>query len=699
MVYSSEDLYESLEEFFYDYGYIDIIERVADRYPDEKSVIVSWSDIDRYDSELADYLIEHPYDVISRAEETIKRLIPPQDRTIGRIHFRCINIPPDTKIEVRHLRGKHVGHFISVDGLVRRATEVRPRIVDAMFECQRCRRVIKEKQEDIHLKEPIECYKDQGGCGKPRAATYFKPLTEVSELVDSQKIEIQERPEKLRGGEQPQRLSGWLDDDLTGEISVGDRVVLNGILRTFLKGDRRKSTQLEIFLDINSIEVDKGKGVEEITPEEEEEILRISKKPDIHQKIIASIAPTIYGMHIEKEAIALQLFGGVQKKMLDKSEIRGDIHILLVGDPGTAKSQLLRYVSNLAPRGMYAVGKTTSAAGLTAAAVRDVPFGEGRWVLEAGTLVLADKGIACIDELDKMSPQDRSGMHEAMEQQTVTVAKAGIAATLMARCAILGAANPEFGRFDRTKPIVDQIMLPPTLLSRFDVILVVRDIPDEKDDELMAEHILRAHIIGEKIEASLSEDVEDDEYKKCIEPKLDPDFLRKYIAYAKDKIKPVMTEKAYRMIKDYYTKIRKLGEGEGAPVPITARQLEAIVRLSEASARLRLSNKVTDEDALRAIRLIEYSLRKVASDSEGLLDIDILTTGKSRSHWEVVKIVKSIIRTLIEEEETADHDKIVEIAESQGIKRSRTETILHRMHAEGEIFEPRYGKRKYKLTM
>ena len=668
-------------------------------YPEKKSIEISYHDIEGFDFELAEYFLSKSYKASFIAEKVIEKLTPPEKR-VG-LHFRVKGLPIDSKIEIRDLRSKHLGRFIAVEGLVRKATEVRPKMVDAVFQCVRCGGIIKESQDGLVFKEPLECYKEQGGCARTAASTKFKLLNEQSKYVDTQKIEIQESPEGLRGGAQPQRLVAYTEDDLTGKISPGDRIIINGPLRSAQKKSYPiKSTLFEIFLDINSIELEEHEFEEvPISTEDEQEIIELSKDPDIYRKITASISPTIYGMTVEKEALALQLFGGVPKIMPDGTHIRGDIHIFLVGDPGTAKSQLLRYISELAPRGIYASGKSSSAAGLTAAAVKD-EFGEGRWTLEAGALVLADKGVACVDELDKMSPQDRSSMHEAMEQQRISIAKAGITATLQSRCAVLGAANPKYGRFDTTQYLAQQINIPVALLSRFDLIFTITDTPDSEKDFLIAEHILRSHTIGgiEKHKKETGEEIEGkEEIPSYTGPYLGRDFFRKYVAYAK-RIFPVINKEASEVLRDYYTSIRRQGEPEGASVPITARQLEAFVRLSEASARVRLSDDVTEDDARRAIRIVEYYLKKVAGE-EGRFDIDIIESGTSQSQRERIKTIRSIIKNLAESGGPIEHDDIIEEAEALGIERSKTESIIRRLHLEdGYIYEPRPGSRKYRLV-
>lgn len=393
--FSAEELVLRWEEFFDEGDFGARIVGIADAYPEERSLYVDYSDIERFDTDLAIHLLRHPQNAIYAAEQAVGRFVPPTEE--AHIHFRVQGIPRDIRVEIRDLRAKHLGTLVSVEGLVRKATEVRPRLTEAVFQCLRCGAIIKEAQEEMDFREPMECYENQGGCGKSPGSTKFKLIDEGSQFVDTQKIEIQEPPEELRGGEQPQRLGAYIEDDLTGEVFPGDRIVLNGVLRGTQKGRfRTRSTLFDIFADVISVEMEKVEYEQIlITPEDVKRIEEEASSGDVIRKIVGSIAPSIYGLDVEKEALALQLFGGVTKELPDGRRIRGDSHLLLVGDPGTGKSELLEYMTRLSPRGIYASGKASTAAGLTASAQRD-EFGEGRWTLEAGALVLADKGLACL---------------------------------------------------------------------------------------------------------------------------------------------------------------------------------------------------------------------------------------------------------------------------------------------------------------
>ncbi|MEE3497294.1 MAG: minichromosome maintenance protein MCM, partial [Butyrivibrio sp.] len=410
----------------------------------------------------------------------------------------------------------------------------------------------------------------------------------------------------------------------------------------------------------------------ELSEEDEERILELSRDPHIHDKIINSTAPSIKGHRDVKEAIALQLFGGTVQQLEDGTRLRGDLHILIVGDPGIGKSQILKYVSKLAPRSVYTSGKGTSGAGLTAAAVRDEL---GGWSLEAGALVLGDQGNVCVDELDKMRSEDRSALHEALEQQTVSIAKAGIMATLNTRCSVLAAANPKFGTFDQYKTLANQIDLPSPILSRFDLIFVIEDKPDVEKDRELAQHILKTHQFS-----NIAYDIE-------------PELLRKYIAYARKNIHPVLTDEANKVLEEFYVSVRTGGVEEGTPVPITPRQLEATIRLAEASAKLQLKNEVEASDAHRAISLQRRCLEKIGMDPDtGKIDIARVEGRTPTSERDKMRVVQEAIKALEEEfievpvNILKDH-----LAENHEMSEEKTDEILRILRSKGIIYEPHHG--------
>ncbi|MFW5938977.1 MAG: LAGLIDADG family homing endonuclease, partial [Halolamina sp.] len=362
-------------------------------------------------------------------------------------------------------------------------------------------------------------------------------------------------------------------------------------------------------------------------------------------------------------------------------------------------SQMISYVEQVAPRSVYTSGKGSSAAGLTAAAVRD-DFGDGQqWTLEAGALVLADKGIAAVDELDKMEASDRSAMHEGLEQQKISISKAGINATLKSRCSLLGAANPKYGRFDQYEPIGEQIDLEPALISRFDLIFTVTDQPDPEQDSRLAEHILKTNYAGElhtqreKNPNSEFTQAEVDDVTEDVAPDIDAELFRKYIAYAKRNVYPTMTDEAKDAIEEFYVDLRAKGADEDAPVPVTARKLEALVRLAEASARVRLSDTVDEQDADKVITVVRDSLENIGVDPEtGEFDADVVETGTSKTQRDRIKSVKALISDIEEEyDEGAPIEEVLDRAGEVGMDEEKAEREIESLRKKGELYEPVQG--------
>lgn len=671
--------------------YWDNILQLANDYPDKRSIYVDFSDLDIFDRELADELLTHPDEVLPCADNALRSIDIPIEKTMDNAKVRFIRIP--NRIPGRDLRSKHLLQLIAVEGMIRKATEVRPKIINAAFKCMRCEHMTIIPQTEIKFVEPLECENDTCGRKGP-----FKLEIQESQFIDSQKMQVQESPENLRGGAQPQSLDVDVEDDLAGIAKPGDRVTINGVLRSYQRTTRDgKSPYYDLVLHALSIEYTDLEFDElVITPEDEETILALSRDPDIYHRISKSIAPSIYGYEDVKEALSLQLFSGVPKHLPDGSRVRGDIHMLFVGDPGVAKSQLLRYMVKLAPRGVFASGKSASSSGLTAAAVRD-DLGDGRWTLEAGALVMADMGIAAIDEMDKMSSEDKSALHEAMEQQTISVAKAGIIATLRSRCALLGAANPKYGRFDRYEGIAQQINMPPALMSRFDMIFILLDTPNEEMDAKIAKHILKSHYAGElseqrkNIPASKVTQQLVDEHMEVIKPDIDPDLMRKYVAYSRRHVYPIMEKDAREHLVKFYMDLRKMGEGKDSPVPVTARQLEALVRMAEASARVRLSNVATLDDAKKTTRIVYSCLKQVGVDPEtGALDVDIIASGTSKSQRDKIKVIRDIIKAIGDKNPggKAPIEEVIAEAQAQQIDRHHAEELIAKMRRSGDLLKP-----------
>jgi replicative DNA helicase Mcm len=659
----TEEIVQDARRFFDTYK-----KEIGQNVKDGNIVFLSFSDLASDSPNLSELLSVNPEETLSVLEVAMHEF-----GLVTNPRIRLTNIPDTFTEKIRNLRAKHLAKLVQVDGIVRQASEVRPQVINAKFECPSCGSSISVLQVGSKFKEPSRC-----SCGRRRD---FKLVGK--NMVDVQRLVVEESPEALIGGEQPRRISVFLKEDLVEpkmeeKSTPGSKIRVIGILKEIPKTSETGGilTRYDIAIEANNV-IALEETFEElnISEEDERQIHELAADPNVLEKLALSIAPSIYGYEEVKKALVLQLFGGVKKIKNDGTRTRGDFHLLLVGDPGVAKSVILKFISGIAPKGRYVVGKSASGAGITATVVRD-EFMRG-WSLEAGAMVLANKGIVCIDEMDKMDPQDRSAMHEAMEQQTVTISKANVQATLRAETSVLAAANPKLGRFNPYDTVANQIDMPPTLINRFDVIFILKDLPDRTRDEAIANHVLVEH--------------------KEFGSKLNMDFnlFRKYIAYAKQKVQPFLTEESIAEIKKFYVDLRNMpvsGDQVMRPLPISARQLEALIRLSEASARARLSVQVSREDAKRAIDLMKYYLTQVGYDYETkTFDIDRISTGISSSQRGRILLVKDTITRL----ETR-LGKLIPVEELynelQGkIEAKEVDETLEKLYISGDIFHPKKG--------
>ena len=656
------DEVEKFLEFFNEYYEEKIAQAISEG---EKAIKIDFEKLSKFDHDLSEALLSEGEEGISAAKDALQEMPIVED---DEFKPRFFNIPESEIVKIRNLRSHHLDSLLAVEGIIRRASEVRPEVVSAEFECSSCGNVVEKEQDSSKLKSPYKCQ-----CGSRKFELQNK------KMVDLQVVTIEESPENIEGSSQPRKVSAYLrsdlvDPDFQKRVVPGNKVVLVGVLKE--SPMKNKSKRYDFYFEGNFLEPQEMEFEElEITQEEKEKIEEIGKDDEIYEKISNSIAPSIYGHNKVKEAIGLQLFSGVRKERPDGTATRGNMHLLLIGEPGTGKSLLLQFAGEIAPKGRYIVGKSATAAGATASVVRDEMT--GGFALEAGALVLANHGLAALDEIDKMDAEDRSSLHEAAEQQTISVSKANIQATLQARTSILAAGNPKFGRFDPFEPIPEQINISESLLSRFDLIFPIRDVPDKEKDAKLADHILSMHS-------------DPDEHRGIIEQ----DLLRKYIAYARRNVHPQITEGAKKKIKNFYLKVRGKGsssdEGESS-VPISARQLEALIRLSEASAKARLSDKVEAEDSERAIDLLTHCLKQVGVDPEtGEFDIDRIETGMSTSQRNRIRSILEIVDSLSEEVgEAVPIEDVIAEAEDRGY--SDADEIIKKLKREGELFEPKQG--------
>ncbi|MCS7145947.1 MAG: minichromosome maintenance protein MCM [Nitrososphaerota archaeon] len=659
-----ETLEEEIARFFKQEKYRDIISRavVAGR----KTVPVEFGDLLIFNKEIAEKIQAEPLIYLPLLDNAALKQLEfeyPDYAAVLKYFKTAVRGLPET-IPIRKIRSEHLRKLIAVDGIVVRASTVRPLLEKGAFRCRYCGNLYR-----------VDGVRPPPRCGNPRCRERrpsFELVEEESVFSDFQTLGIQEKPEDLPPGQLPRVIEVRVRGDAVDMAAPGDRVTVTGVLMLSAEQGEAASQARRIYLDSVSIEP-RGKELESllITPEEEKMFKEMAADPQHYQRLIESVAPSIQGLEHIKEAVLLLLFGGRSKVFPDGVRVRGDVHVLLVGDPGTAKSTLLLYAAQIAPRGVYTSGRGSTAAGLTAAVVRDAG---GGLVLEAGASVLADMGICVIDEIDKMRPEDRVAMHEVMAQQTVSIAKGGIVATLNARCSILAAANPELGRYDVYRPFNENVNLPITLLSRFDLIYVLRDEPSPETDRKVSSHIVSLHVEGG--------------VKK--EPPIHPSILKKYIAYSK-KIEPILTQEAAEILEQFYLSMRSVYE-KTSTVSITARQLESLIRVAEARARACLRNVVTVEDAQVAVRLMKRSLSEVGIDVEtGRPDIDVIMTGKPRSVREKLSLVLDVIRELQEQHGFADDEALKKELQQQGLTKAEIDRILNRMITEGRIYTPKPG--------
>ncbi|CAM9305987.1 unnamed protein product [Laminaria digitata] len=546
-------------------------------------------------------------------------------------------------VSPRGLLASYLRTLVCVEGIVTKCTSVRPKLMKSVHFNPSNQTFTSREYRDSTA---VELGLGAGGRENLPTTTLYPTKdadgnaleTEygLCRFKDHQTVTIQEMPERAPLGQLPRSVDVILDDDLVDRVKPGDRVQITGLYRA-IGGASNGSTSgiFRTLIIANNVAIlGKDVGSVQMTPTDIKNIREIAEREDILELLAKSLAPSIYGHDHIKKALVLQLLGGEEKNLSNGTHLRGDINLMMVGDPSTAKSQLLRCVLNTAPLAINTSGRGSSGVGLTAAVTTDKETGERR--LEAGAMVLADRGIVCIDEFDKMSEMDRVAIHEVMEQQTVTIAKAGIHASLNARCSVVAAANPVYGQYDKTKRPQENIGLPDSLLSRFDLLFVVLDQLDAENDRAISEHVLRGHRFrkpGSDMEpeglggtstehAGQEEQTESPEEAAQIWEKHHPllraskgareelvcqKFLKKFLHYSKHRVHPELTQEARENIASAYASLRSK-QGNNRSLPVTARSLETLIRLASAHAKARLSHKVEEADAVKAMNLMSFAL-------------------------------------------------------------------------------------------
>jgi len=662
------------------FSYVEQIDQMMSKH--SKYIVVDYNDLVLFPV-IESHFNENPdqiLDAFSRAiKEILKERFPDYAEKIKHdIRARIANFPVQRSL--RQINSEIITKMTSVSGMVVRSSEVKPLAKEVTYKCLDKHISKFTLLDGMSLNASVKC--QTPNCKHTSLAI----IPKASRFIDFQILRLQELPEDLPPGQLPHYVNVSIKQDLVDYARPGDRIVLTGIVRIEqerISGvSKSESALYRLRMDGNNVEFIGGKGLkssrrterEEISPDEEKLVKSLAKNPDIYDRLIASFAPHIKGHALFKEAILLLIVGSTQRVLTDGTKIRGDINVFLVGDPGTAKSEMLKFCARIAPRGLYTSGRGSTAAGLTAAVVRDA---SGIFMLEAGAVVLGDQGLVCIDEFDKMRPEDRSALHEVMEQQSASIAKGGIVATLNARTSILAAANPMFGKYDIFKNIYENVNLPIPLLTRFDLVFIVRDIPSQEKDRNIAQHIISQHGSSGTDTTSL----------------IDIDILTKYLSYAK-RGEPALTKEAENLIMEFYLKMRNIsGDDKENMITITPRQLEGLIRLATARARLLLKNKVEGEDADRAIYLFNEMLKNSGTDvNTGKVDIGVLQ-GRPKSEVSKLQMFMEILRTLEGEPKSSvpEQEFVDELVKSDKFSEEEARNYIRRMIRDASIYESKPG--------
>lgn len=584
---------------------------------------VNLEDLSSFDESLADKLYKSPSEFLPLFEEAATEVAdevtaprPDGEEDVEKV--QVILQSEANPSSIRDMSSEQVSKLVKIPGIIVAASAIKAKATKISLQCQSCRTVIPNIEVRPGLEGyalPRKCNTEQAGRPKCPLDPFFIMPDKVK-CVDFQILKLQEAPDSVPHGEMPRHFQLFADRFLCDRVVPGNRVTVLGIysIKKASSTGNKKSDKGAVgvrapYLRVIGIEVETdgvGRTSRDLrfTPEEEEEFRRIAAKPDIHSVIARSIAPAIFGFEDIKKSVACLLFGGSRKILPDGLTRRGDINVLLLGDPGTAKSQVLKFVERVSPIAVYTSGKGSSAAGLTASILKD-PVSRN-FVVEGGAMVLADGGVVCIDEFDKMREDDRVAIHEAMEQQTISIAKAGITTTLNSRCSVLAAANSIFGRWDETKA-EENIDFMPTILSRFDTIFIVKDEHNPERDTILAKHVMNIHV---NAGAATSNETQEGE--------LSLPFMKKFINYARARCGPRLSAEAAEKLKNKYvmmrasTKEQEEQTEKRVAIPITVRQLEAIIRISESLAKMELQPFAVDRHVEEAMRLFHVSTMDAA---------------------------------------------------------------------------------------
>ncbi|KAJ2351696.1 minichromosome maintenance protein 5 [Coemansia erecta] len=581
---------------------------------------VSLQDVAGFDESLSQRLVNHPAEYLPlfelAARNSARKIVAPGAQGLDEVPEIQVTLRSNTNVvNIRDLGSAQISKLVCVSGIVIGASSLTSKATSVLLQCRNCRhtKMVPVGGGFAGVQVPRVCDREQVATSERCPLDPFEIATDKCTFVDQQTLKVQEAPDLIPVGELPRHIVMSADRNLTNRVFPGSRVTITGIFTVYQSKNMKGTNAVAIrqpYLRVVGIDINKSgnsftKRV--FTPEEEQEFVALSRTPDIYQKFANSIAPSIYGNEDIKKAVTCLLFGGSKKTLPDGMRLRGDINVLMLGDPGTAKSQLLKFVEKVSPISIYTSGKGSSAAGLTASVIKDPTSRE--FYLEGGAMVLADGGVVCIDEFDKMRDEDRVAIHEAMEQQTISIAKAGITTILNARSSVLAAANPLFGRYDDTKAPGENIDFQTTILSRFDMIFIVKDEHNELRDQTIARHVMQVHATRAPVEVEGGE--------------LSLETMRRYVTFCKERCAPRLSAEAAEKLSSFFVAMRaqlwtmERDSSERSVIPITVRQLEAVVRITESLAKVTMSPVATIEHVDEAIRMFRMSTMDAVQSGQG----------------------------------------------------------------------------------
>jgi len=635
-----------------------------------KHVIIDYSELIKYNIYFGELISENPEEFFRLAESAVERL---KEKKVP-VRIKNYHLFKSNEVSINEKRVEHLEKFWWIQGVVRKISVSIPIIVETECVCPGCGTIHKVPQLLKVLNVPRRC-----GCGSKSGFKQTKIKTQ-----DMMKMVLEEDIEMLEGSEQPQRLLVLLKQGLTNKqiqkfATPGKKIIITGILKDVPKTfkDGKESVERDWVFIANFIEpIDDAEYNIQITKEDEKKIKKYSKDPKIYDKLVDAIAPMVKGYKNEKLALVLQSFGAVTKKDVNGKKIkRGYFHIGFFGDPATAKTSISKGLKNILPKYRATSGKHASAAGLTWGAYFDDML--KAYAIEAGAMVLASGATIIVDEADKIDKEDLGKMNQGLEDGYFEASKMNIQATLKAECAGLFIANPKEGRFNPYKSLYEQCDIDPTLVSRLIMMFIFRDVVDEKKDEDIAKHIFQTHIETEKI----------------LDTELSSDFIKKYIIYARKNCKPKLSINQMDSVANKYKELRATGNTEGR-VAITPRQLEDIIRLSEAFAKVRLAKQVTDEDIENAFNLMMFSLKSCSLDSKGNIDIDMIELGgKTYEVRNKSEMFEMTLTKLIEENgnKAIDMQNLINALVENGFNEIEIDKMIQQRSKEGHLYEPKRG--------